>query len=316
MNIITSFLQLIRWKNLIIIAMTQLMIWLLIIQPFFATIEVNMFLTFPKVLILVLSTISIAAAGYIINDYFDVHIDLINKPDEVIIEKFIPRRTAILLHSLLNFFGMLLAAYVAFEAQSFWLLAFPVASTLLLWFYATDFKGAYLYGNLLVALLIVLSIVMIPIYESELWPYLMVRFGLTNGLVNPWMIIAVYSFFAFLLTWIRELVKDMEDFKGDFQQGCETLPIKLGIQKATAFTRVLVSVAFLVLLLSAVFLIYQSFYILATYLLLVLCPLLLYLWIQLPKGVDQAHFYKLSQLLKWLMVLGILALGLVYILIY
>ncbi len=118
-----AWLRLIRWNNLLIILLTQLLAWVCVIMPMRHYAAVPMLLNAPNFLCLSLSTILIAAAGYIINDYFDIKIDTINKPDKVILEKQIPRRMAIIAHSVLNIIALCLAAFVAAQAHHFeWLL--------------------------------------------------------------------------------------------------------------------------------------------------------------------------------------------------
>jgi len=313
---IKAFLQVIRLRNLAIILLIQSLIWLFVLQPFINALQLHASLNYWSVSLLILSTISIAAAGYIINDYFDVKIDLINKPDKVIIGRIISPRSAIVLHSVLNAIGIALVVFVAWDVKAFQLILIPVVSTLLLWLYATDYKGSYIYGNLIVAFLTVLSIIMIPLFETSLWQFFNWNLWVNTAYLNPWFVIGIYSFFAFLLTWVREIVKDMEDYKGDFQQGCETLPIKYGLKVATQFSQVLLTISIAVILLSISKLFLSPWWILGLYLFIFICPSLIYLLWKLPKGVSSKHYYNLSQLLKLVMVLGILALVVLFTLFY
>lgn len=313
---IKAFFQVIRLRNLIIILLTQFLLWLLVLQPSLSTLNMAAALDLQSVLLLIVSTLSIAAAGYIINDYFDVSIDLINKPDQVVIEKIIPRRVAIMLHSLLNMIGILSACFVAWKL-SFWsLMIIPIVSSLLLWLYATDYKGSYVFGNLIVALLTVLSILIIPVAEKSIWPLLGQSLWIHDGILNPWMIISTYCFFAFLLTWVREIVKDMEDYKGDFTQGCKTLPIQLGLSAATHWAQVLLSLAVLCILISIIVLINSQWWLLSLYLGVTILPLMIYILYSLPKNISSEHYYKMSQLLKWVMIMGILALAGIFLLLF
>lgn len=313
---IKAFFQVIRLKNLIIILFTQFLLWFLVLKPSMLAMGIAPTLNEKIVFLLIISTLSIAAAGYIINDYFDVSIDLINKPNEVVIEKIMPRRIAILLHSFLNVLGIITAGLVSWKL-SFWsLMIIPIASSLLLWLYATDYKGSYLFGNLIVAVLTVLSILLIPIAEKSIWPYFDSKLWIGVSVLNPWVIIITYSFFAFLLTWAREIVKDMEDYKGDFHQGCKTLPIQLGLKVATRYAQVLLGLAALAILISVIVLIKSQWWVLAIYLALFILPLMIYVGIVLPKKVTSKHYYRMSQVLKWIMVLGILALGVIFLLLF
>lgn len=314
MKRISAFFQLIRYKNLFIIALTQLLIWFLLLNPFFKNLEIQPSLSIYNILSLVFSTLSIAAAGYIINDYFDFRIDIINKPDRVIIERIIPRRHAILLHSILNFVGILLAVYVAFQANNWVLVLLPISCSLLLWFYATDFKGSYIYGNIIIALLTVFSIAIIPFFELQMWKYFTWNLWIQNGVINPWFVLSVYMFFAFILTWIREIVKDMEDIKGDIQQNCKTLPIVIGLKKAGNFSKILIIIANAVLLLSSIILLLSGWWTLGLYLLLFLISPLFYVFFKINTSGLQKHYHDMSTLLKLIMLLGILALLIIFIL--
>src|SRR5690554_266337 len=161
MNKIKAFFKLIRWTNLLIILLTQYFVWQFVIQPLNKWSEIPVFLNFPNFLILSCSTIFIAAAGYIINDYFDVKIDLINKPEKVIIEKIINRRAAIIWHSFLNFSGLGLSLFLALQLGNIWVWGIHVLCTILLWFYSTKFKREFVSGNILVALLTALTILIV-----------------------------------------------------------------------------------------------------------------------------------------------------------
>ena len=111
-------------------------------------------LGFSNFLCLSLSTVLIAAAGYIINDYFDVKIDIINRPEKMVLEKRIPRRYGIIAHTVLNIVGLGLAAYVARQAGHYEWLILQVFCTVLLWFYSASFKRQFIIGNVVVACLL------------------------------------------------------------------------------------------------------------------------------------------------------------------
>jgi 4-hydroxybenzoate polyprenyltransferase len=163
----------------------------------------------PRLFILSVSTVLIAAAGYIINDYYDVKIDYINKPDRVVIGKSITRRFAILFHVVLSGAGIVLGLYLSLKIG-----AINVFSVFMLWLYSNNLKRQPLVGNVVVALLTGISIWMIDVfYHSH------------NTLV------LIYALFAFFMTLVREIIKDMEDLKGDNTFGCKTLPIVYGIRR-------------------------------------------------------------------------------------
>jgi 4-hydroxybenzoate polyprenyltransferase len=208
-NFIQSFLgffRLVRYPNLIIIVLTQYMTRIFLIGSKENWKEI---IKDPKLFLLSLSTVCIAAAGYIINDYFDVKIDLVNKPKEVIIGKLIKRRWAIILHQSLNFTGVLIGFLLSLKI--FLLDVFAVS---FLWFYSERFKRQAFIGNILVAFLTALSLVVIGVYyhqhETEVY---------------------IYALFAFSISLIREIIKDIEDIRGDMKHNCRTLPIIWGIRR-------------------------------------------------------------------------------------
>src|SRR5687768_4453628 len=134
MKPVPAFFQLIRWRNLLIVFLTQWFIWQCVIHPMNGWSAVPVFLTPFRFILLSLSTVFIAAAGYIINDYFDVKIDVINRPQKVIIDKVISRRAAILWHSFFNIAGFVLALYLARAMGNYYVVIIQLVCTILLWF--------------------------------------------------------------------------------------------------------------------------------------------------------------------------------------
>ncbi len=315
MKPVTAFFQLIRWRNLLIVFLTQWFIWQCVIQPMVAWSAVPVFLNAFHFLLLTCSTIFIAAAGYIINDYFDVRIDVINRPDKVIIERVISRRAAILWHSLLNIAGFLLALYLARKMGNYMVVSIQLVCTLLLWFYSTTFKRQFVTGNVVVALLTGLTVMILAVYEPALYHHINFRYFLTEGgrvVVNPFGVIAVYTYFAFMLTWMREIVKDMEDFKGDAEDGCVTMPIRIGLQRSTRYVIFFGVLAILPLCVAAFKLFYGRWSVLGGYIFAALIvPLVLWLFF-LRRKATAKHYGDASRWLKIIMLAGIASLLLYY----
>jgi len=202
---IVSFARLTRIWNLIIIALAQYLTAAFLID--FSTI------LDPKLFILSVSTIMIAAGGYIINDYYDIKIDLINKPHRVVIGKSITRRYAILFHTLLSFSGVVLGFILSWKIA-----AVNFVCATVLWWYSNRLKRQPFVGNFVVALLTGIAIWLVDsLYKTG------------------HMLIICYALFAFFITLIREIIKDMEDLKGDETFGCKTLPIVLGMRRTKYF---------------------------------------------------------------------------------
>jgi 4-hydroxybenzoate polyprenyltransferase len=272
-----SLLKLTRTGNLIIIGFAQYVTAVFLIGKHTVT-DVRLFL-------LVTSTVLIAAAGYIINDYYDVKIDYINKPDRVIIGKTITRRYAILFHVVLSFLGIILGAFLHWRIG-----VINAFSVFLLWFYSNYLKRLPFVGNFSVAALTGLSIIVVDIlYRAQ----------------NP--LIVIYASFAFFMTLIREIIKDMEDLKGDNSFGCRTLPIVLGLRRTK-------TIIYLILGIFAVIVVILNYFYKALpfdyYVLFLFIPLL-YLLYRLIRADMKRDFSMLSSFCKVIMLLGILSMAFV-----
>jgi 4-hydroxybenzoate polyprenyltransferase len=207
---LTGFIRLIRWPNLAIIVFTQYFTRFFLIRDKPLTISHLLAVVFEKNLfVITLSTVLIAASGYIINDYYDIKIDLINKPQRVVIGRYIKRRWALLINQIFNCSGILLGLLVNRKVALINLFA-----VFCLWLYANKLKRLAFWGNLMVAILTGFSLLILAVYypghQREVW---------------------VYASFSFFITLIREIIKDMEDLKGDEKHGCKTLPIIWGIAR-------------------------------------------------------------------------------------
>jgi 4-hydroxybenzoate polyprenyltransferase len=278
MPTILHFLKLIRWKNLLIIVFTQYMARIFLVGK--GASPVDSILDWSQFLI-TLSTVMVAAAGYIINDYFDVKIDQVNKPDEVIIGRFIRRRHAMFAHQILN----VSAAVISFTV-SFKVFVVNVIAMTVLWFYASVFKKKPFIGNFLVAGLTGASLVVMAVYYT-----------------NNDLLINIYAVFAFGITLIREIIKDIEDIRGDKKFGSTTLPIIWGIRKAK----------YLLFFFMAGFVATVMFmgWTLGNRKLNIAFLLLgipfIYMAFQVYSADRKLHFARLSSLIKIIMLLGILS---------
>lgn len=226
-----AFLKLIRIQNLLIIAYTQYMVRFCLIRPLLKARSTYFDLQLSELqfFLLVLSTVMIAAAGYIINDYFDVKIDRVNKPERMVIDKGIKRRVAMGAHTVINMLAIAIALGVSYSV-GYWKLAvlhFICAAGL--WFYSTNFKRMFLVGNFVIALFTALVPLTVGIYELLLAYKHYYLIDETIDLTNIWRWVFGLTFFAFITTLLREIIKDMEDYEGDKEYGCYTMPIAIGI---------------------------------------------------------------------------------------
>ncbi len=287
MLLIRDFLRLIRFNNLIIISLTQLFAYYFL-SPSISIRDVIS----PQFVILLTSTFLVAAAGYIINDYMDVMLDLVNKPEKVIVGKTISRRWAMFLHFGLNLIAFLLALQLSNTiALSVFL------SGLFLWIYSQLLKKTYLIGNLMVATLSSFTLLIIYFFDHRV---------MVNGI---W----VYAAFAFLTTLVREIIKDTEDMRGDAKFKCKTLPIVLGVRKTKDV------ITWLQVILAGLTLVYCTFFGVLSYssnkvfgifvmymLLAVIIPMFSSIWLIRMADVKQ-DFSRLSLIAKVTMITGILS---------
>lgn len=238
-----------------------------------------------RLFLLALSTMMIAAAGYIINDYYDIKIDLINKPDRVVIGKGITRRYALFFHTILSVSGVGIGLLLSWQIA-----VVNFLSAFLLWLYSNNLKRQPFIGNFSIGLLTAASIAIVNLLYPPFSSYIL-----------------VYAFFAMVMTLVREIIKDMEDWKGDNTFGCKTLPIIWGIRKTkTLLYALLFLFVILVLLVNQSYLGLPIYY----FIFLLFVPLG-YLLARLIRADTIRDFARLSSLCKLILVLGIVSMALV-----
>jgi 4-hydroxybenzoate polyprenyltransferase len=299
MRNIKAFSLLVRLPNLIFIFLTQLLIWYALIRPL--AIEqplVNPVLHLRALLLLILSTVLIAAAGYMINDYFDIGIDAINKPERVTIEKIFKRRTIIVWHIILNVIALLMVTYIALNYLQLRYIALQLISIFLLVVYSTTFKRKLIVGNFVISLLTALSLFTIAAYEPA--------FPIFNLGSYPVALFWIYVLFAFLITFSREIIKDIEDIKGDDAQHCKTIPLVWGIQVAKNVVYVLIALLLMLLLVVCFFQSRGNMFLIAS-IITIMLSLLLVVY-KIHQATNTIHFHTISTYLKWITLAGILSL--------
>ncbi|WP_262914689.1 geranylgeranylglycerol-phosphate geranylgeranyltransferase [Gelidibacter sp. F63206] len=298
-----NILNLIRWKNLLMIAFVQLLIKYALLQPFSETTELTITLNGFGFGLLVLSTLCIAAAGNIINDIYDVETDLVNRPTKVIIGKKISEKTAYSLFIILNVIGVLIGFYLSHLVGRSGFFAIFVIISAMLYIYASYLKQMVLLGNIVISILVGLSILIVGVFE--LMPAITDQNQPTQ--LTFFMILFDYALFAFLINLVREMIKDLEDIDGDYKSGMNTLPIAIGRDRAS-------KIAFGVSLLP----LFGSVYYVATYLLksklligyflvLIVVPLI-YIAGKTYQAKSKKHFHHISNMLKLVMLFGMLSL--------
>ena len=304
MKTLSAFFKLIRWPNLVFIALTQLLFKFFILQfvfkdPFGYE---NIKLTLPLFYLLVFTSVCIAAAGYIINDYFDVNIDLINKPEKLIVDRYIKRRWAIALHIIFSFTGFALSCYIGYKLRNLYIPFFNLIAIAALWFYSTTFKKKLLIGNVLISLLTAWVILILPVAEYN--------FRITSYDIYWRRLLKlsfIYGGFAFIISLIREVIKDMEDMNGDVKYGCTTMPIVWGMQVSKVFTAVWIVVLAVSIAAIQVYVIQMGWWFSALYSLIAIIIPLLWVLRELYAAQSPKDFHTLSTAIKMIMLTGILS---------
>jgi len=294
---ITDFFIFIRWKNLLIVVLTQVLIKYVLFKKF----DLSSSLNHVEFSLLVLSSICIAAAGYIINDIHDIKADTINKPNKLFVSKKITETKANNLYILLNSLGMLIGFYLSYMVDKVSFFAIFIIISLLLYNYATLLKKKLLLGNLVVSLVVFLSLVIVPLFDIV---------PATNAYNSEQQYEAFYAVFvlacfAFLLTFLREIVKDAEDIKGDRKIQANTFPLRYGLKKTNQLLLILSFVSIIFVTYFAYNLIETKYFGGIYLIVLVVFPLLYFMnGIRLAKSKKDYH--QSSGLLKVIILFGIL----------
>jgi 4-hydroxybenzoate polyprenyltransferase len=309
MKLLSAFFRLIRWPNVVFIALSQLLFYYCILRPLLPA-DYNSLphaLTPFLFVLLLIASLLISAAGYIINDYFDINIDQINKPEKMVIEKIIKRRTAILLHLFFSTAGIIISIYVAWYTNIIIAIA-NIICTILLWFYSTTFKRKLLSGNIIIAALTAWAIVVLYFAVNVVYLYKDDHLYLMNSAMRRiYMFTALYAGFAFVISLIREVVKDMEDMEGDKSYGCKTVPIAWGVPAAKVFAGVWLVVLIGAIVLIQVYALYSAWWWSGIYSLFLLIMPLIIILKKLFKAQTATAFHQISSMIKWVMLLGILS---------
>ena len=268
--------------------------------------EIPMTLQFPwyDFILLVAATVFITAGGYVINDYFDIKTDLINK-GKVIVGTKIPRRKAMMWHSIFNFAGVAAGFYISYKAGYIWLGTMFLAVSGLLYFYSASYKRQFLIGNLIVALLTAIVPMLVVFYE---WPALYKYYSI-NAIRLPQINIIVYwvggfALFAFLTNLTREIIKDIEDFEGDTAYGRNTVPVVIGVLSSKIVSICLITLTIIMLYLVWHFFVNDTITLIYVTVMIVL-PLLFVIF-KLIKSSEKKQLHSASRIMKIVMLTGVL----------
>lgn len=298
------YLKLIRFPNLILLAFMQVVFRL----GFLEKQNITLALTHFQFLLLVLASILLAAGGFVINDIFDQDIDAINKPNKVVVGKYISEEKAYYLYSFCTICGVALGMYVSNVIQKPAFLSLFMFIAVLLYFYASTLKSAPLLGNIVISGLVAFSVLILALFDL----YPMLNYNDIRNSTIVFSILKDYAFFAFAVNLIREIVKDCEDIIGDKLQNCKTLAVVIGLSKTNKI------IAFFLVIFAAYliyycfnFLMYGSLIYVTFYLFITVIAPMLYCTIQIWNAKESKEYHKISVILKMILFFGILSIVLI-----
>ena len=312
---LNNIFKIIRWKNLIIISLSQIFIKFFFIDFF---IEEDQLLNANFVILLIV-TILIAASGYIVNDIYDYNLDQINKPEKVVLGKFLKSRDAIIIYMMFNCLAIVLSIFLCMKIeQEIYILVFLLI-IYCLWLYSKKLKKYKIIGNILIAFFISLSILNVPLFSY--------KNILSDDRFFVFLIISILSVLAFLINVKREIIKDIEDIEGDKMHKVKSLPIIFGTKKSKLVTVIIgiilmfaISsiITFQILILRSDLLldvggnqfsnpqIWGANYISIIYMFIILI-MFFYVELLILNATTKTNFTKASKLLKYLMLLSLLS---------
>ena len=295
---IKDYFNLFRWKNLIIIILIQVLIKFVLFQKF----ELSTTLDNLHFSLLVLSTIFIVIAGYIINDTQDIKADIINKPNKVFVSKKLSITKANNLFIIFNSIGLLLGFYLSIHINKNSFFIIFIIISLLLYRYSISLKKRLLVGNLVVSLIVFLGVILIVLFDIV---------PVTNSYNNQVQLqvtklVLILSGFAFFLTLLREITKDLEDKKGDVIIDANTLPIAFGDNK-TKIILIFISLIPLIAINYFIATLYPDNLYLIFFLIAFVSLPLLYFVLKIKMAKTKKDYHNLSNLLKVIMLFGTLS---------
>ncbi len=307
MKLLAAFFRLIRWPNLVFIVLTQCLFYYCIILPnlpssyYQLTDRISDFVF----VFIVLASVLIAAGGYIINDYFDINIDQVNKPGKMVVEKMIKRRWAIFLHLFITTIGVI-CSFIAGMNSNILIPVVNIGCTLLLWFYSTTFKKKLLSGNIIISVLTAWTILVLYFATNTIFS-VSINQEMLVAMQKIFKLAILYAGFAFIISLVREVVKDMEDMPGDAKYSCHTIPIVWGIPTTKIFVAVWLTVLIVALSIVQFYVLQFGWWVSAVYCLLLIIVPLIYTLKKLYNPRSTADYHQLSNVIKLIMLSGILS---------
>lgn len=297
-----KYLKLIRFQNLLMLAFMQLVFRYLFLEQSY----VDLALTDFNYILLVIATVCIAAGGYVINNIMDQDTDEIAKPQNRVVGVSISETVAYNWYIGLTIVGVGIGFYLSNVIYKPTFASMFILVATLLYMYATSFKQIPVLGNVVVALMLSTSIIIIGLFD--ILPAIDIdnRFRMKEA----FDILMHYAIFAFIINLIREIVKDMEDMDGDYQSGINTLPIAIGVQKTKIIVGVLTVISIGILAYYVNSNLFELDYV-VYYAMIVIVGPLIYFGVKLLNAATKKEFHHLSLVLKIILFFGILSVAVI-----
>lgn len=297
-----KYLQLIRYKNLLLIALMQTLFHFAFLKN-----QTNFIaLSDLQFILLILATLSIAAAGYIINDIEDQYTDSINKPEKQTIGVSINEDFAFYIYIALTVLGVGIGYYLSNLVGKNSFVGYFIIVSLLLYMYSTTLKRIPVLGNIIIALILASSVLIIGFFD--LFPA-MYSENFTSQMYL-FSVLVDFSIFTFIINFIREMLKDVEDINGDYNADIHTLPVLIGAKRTLKIILGITLIAILLVIYYISVNFINSTIILIYSLLFILGPLL-YFFIKVLSAKNKTDYKKLSTILKLIMLFGILSIAVI-----
>lgn len=307
-----SLLPLIRWPNLLIVTLSLCFIYFFVISRALGINPLSDGMNGLQLFLLVISTVLISIGGYIVNDIFDINSDSINKPGKNIIGIQISVQKAYTWYWVTTISGILAGTIASYLVNQINFSLIFVFSAGLLWFYSQKYSCQPLIGNIVISFLSALSFGIVWLFEFyALSNNSSVFVNVQNSFPFVTRIVLIYMGFAFMVSLLREIIKDIEDYKGDNRFGCRTLPVKFGISTSTVIALL---IAFISLIASIIvqYYFYNIDYLLMLGSFVIIDILIITIIVKIFKASKKNDYSKLSTFIKLLMLTGILTMILYY----
>lgn len=312
MNKIKAFFKLVRWPNLIMIAVMMCLVFYRLMFPLFVSGFSDMTPPEPAFFFLLVSMIFIVAGGYVINDFYDKEIDFVNKPEKVLVGKVFSLKETKFYYWILTITGLicgLISSILITKIKFITLFAMLVLLTCLLYSYSSTYKRKLLIGNIIVSLSVAFSVFLPWLFEML---YLSHNVLILSAAKNIMLVlldfVLIYTVFAFLSTLIREIVKDLEDYQGDAGLHCRTVPVVWGVKTAKIIVYVIIIVLF-ALIIYYQYILYMMHAIVTLVFMFIVDIMCVVLFMQVINAKEKTDYHHISTIIKIMMLIGILSMG-------